>query len=207
MVSANFLSNANIANPEAFPGVTTTFIVTASNTFCTAIDSIIVFVNPIPQAFAGNDTTVTLNQTVQLHGLDLNNTPNATYSWSPSAGLNDANIATPVATATNDVAYLLTITTGNGCKSVDTINIRVFDKTEIYVPNAFTPNSDGLNDILKVKPVGIAQLKIFKIFDRWGTLVFSTKTLPLAGTDHLKIKLNLWVFTSGLRREYRIMGR
>lgn len=131
-------------------------------------------VNPTPQAFAGNDTIALKNQPLQLKGIDLNNAGSSGYSWLPSSGLNNLTIANPIAIVDKDITYQLTVTTANGCKSRDSILIKIFDLPEIYVPNAFSPNGDGLNDILKVKPVGLKSLKSFRIFDRWGSMLFST---------------------------------
>ncbi len=61
-----------------------------------------------------------------------------------------------------------------GCESFDDITIQVYQAPEIYLPNAFTPNGDGLNDLYKGKPVGIREFKYLKIFNRFGQQVFYT---------------------------------
>ena len=58
----------------------------------------------------------------------------------------------------------------------DTIRLSVFEGPEIYVPGAFTPNNDGKNDIFRPFPVGIKKLNYFRIFNRWGQLIYSTTT-------------------------------
>jgi gliding motility-associated-like protein len=70
--------------------------------------------------------------------------------------------------------YTLTATTGSGCKGVDEVNVKVYKGPEIYVPTAFTPNNDGLNDILKAIPVGIKEFRYFVVYNRWGQRVFYT---------------------------------
>lgn len=60
--------------------------------------------------------------------------------------------------------------------------VKVIDQTDVYVPTAFTPNGDGLNDIFRPRYIGIASLEYFKVFDRWGRLVFSSNVLG-AGWD------------------------
>jgi gliding motility-associated-like protein len=124
-------------------------------------------------AFAGNDTIVALDQPFELKG-----SGGIIYNWSPPFGLSDPSIANPRATLQQDATYFLTASTPAGCESRDTINIRVFKGPEIYVPTAFTPNGDGLNDIVSALPVGVT-FQYLKIFDRWGKLVFET-------TDHRK---------------------
>jgi gliding motility-associated-like protein len=128
------------------------------------------------KAFAGNDTIVGLGLPFQLMG-----SGGLIYSWSPAFGLSDPNISNPIASLTADAFYVLTVSTPAGCETSDTINIRVFKGPEIYVPTAFTPNGDGLNDLLKALPIGLT-LNYLKIFDRWGNLVFST-TDPRIGWD------------------------
>jgi gliding motility-associated-like protein len=124
-------------------------------------------------AFAGNDTIVALDQPFELKG-----SGGIIYNWSPPFGLSDPSISNPLATLQQDATYFLTVSTPAGCESKDTINIRVFKGPEIYVPTAFTPNGDGLNDVVTALPVGVT-FQYLKIFDRWGKLVFET-------TDHRK---------------------
>lgn len=133
-----------------------------------AIDTIRVFSS---KAFAGKDTLVAGGVPFQLQG-----SGGATYRWDPPTGLSNPNIPNPTATLTSDMTYVLTATTPVGCLSTDTINIRVFKGPDIYVPTAFSPNADGLNDILRAFPVGV-RFQYLHIYDRWGGLVFST-------TDH-----------------------
>ena len=130
-----------------------------------------VFINQA-LANAGNDTTVIKNEPFQLNG-----TGGETYSWSPSFGLNDAGIPNPVVILEDDARYTLTVTTVEGCTDTDEIVITVFKGSAIYVPSAFTPNNDGLNDRLKPYYVGIKSLEYFSIYNRWGQLVFTTRDM------------------------------
>lgn len=120
-------------------------------------------------AFAGNDTIVAIGQPFELNG-----TGGTLYDWSPAFGLSDPSIANPVAMLQQDATYFLTASSPAGCDSRDTIRIRVFKGPEIYVPSAFTPNGDGLNDMVTALPVGVT-FEYLKIFDRWGKLVFETR--------------------------------
>ncbi len=122
-------------------------------------------------AFAGNDTITASGQPLQLQA-----TGGVNYEWSPASGLNNPNIANPIAvlTGTQTYAYTVRAYTPLGCESFDTINIQVYQAPEIYLPNAFTPNGDGLNDLYKGKPVGIRDFKYLEIFNRFGQQVFYT---------------------------------
>ena len=100
----------------------------------------------------------------------------ASYSWSPAIGLSAANIANPVFRATQGQEYLITIRTPGNCVLVDTQTVRIFANGNIYVPTAFTPNADGLNDKLEFFSIGIKQFNFLRIFNRWGQLVFETRS-------------------------------
>ncbi|MDB5190871.1 MAG: type sorting protein [Segetibacter sp.] len=172
----NNMANATTLSPFVSPASTTTYVLTASNnTGCLkpASDTVIVSVIPRVAAFAGNDTIVVVGQTVQL-----NATGGKTYQWSPSFGLNNSHIANPVFNVPanmDSIKYRVLVTASSGCMAEDEITIRFFKTApQVFVPSAFTPNSDGKNDILKPILVGIKKLDFFKIFDRWGQMIFNT---------------------------------
>jgi gliding motility-associated-like protein len=130
-----------------------------------------IFINAT-NAFAGNDTVVIINTPFQLHGYGGN-----FYAWSPSTGLNDPKISNPVGKINEDMKYLLTVRTTEGCVDTASVQIRVFKGSAIYVPTGFTPNNDGRNDILKPEYIGIKSLSYFTIYNRWGQKVFTTNNL------------------------------
>ncbi len=129
------------------------------------------------QAFAGRDTIVSPGQPVQL-----NATGGVLYNWAPATGLSDPTIANPVAIIQNNTSYILTAYAPIGCETKDTINIKVLKGPAIYVPNAFTPNGDGRNDVFRFIPVGMTRIDYFRIFNRYGQLVYSS-TDPAKGWD------------------------
>jgi gliding motility-associated-like protein len=122
-------------------------------------------------AFAGNDTITPSGRPLQL----LAN-GGTSYEWIPASGLNNPNIANPIAilTGTQIYTYTLRAFTPQGCDSYDDINIQVYQAPEIYLPNAFTPDGNGLNDSYRGMPVGIKTFKSLKIFNRFGQEVFAT---------------------------------
>jgi gliding motility-associated-like protein len=83
----------------------------------------------------------------------------------------------PVATLQNDQLYYLKVSTADGCIASDSVKIRVFNSPGVLVPNAFTPNHDGLNDLLRPRYNGIQHLDYFAVYDRWGQLVFETRDM------------------------------
>ncbi|MBK6384693.1 MAG: gliding motility-associated C-terminal domain-containing protein [Chitinophagaceae bacterium] len=102
------------------------------------------------------------------------------YSWSPATGLSNPNIANPVVTAGaigDVVQYRVITSTIAGCKGEGYVTVRVYKGPDIYVPTGFTPNGDGKNDKFTPFPVGIKSYKYFRVFNRWGQLIFSTTKL------------------------------
>jgi gliding motility-associated-like protein len=120
---------------------------------------------------AGNDTIVAKDEPVQL---DARGDSGTTYIWSPSTGLNNAFIRNPVATLDRDQQYVLNTLSKEGCDSRSKILIRRYKGPELYIPNAFSPNDDALNDILKVFPVGIKSFGYFSVYTRGGQRIFHT---------------------------------
>lgn len=93
--------------------------------------------------------------------------------WSPAVFLNNPIIANPVFNGTEAQDYLVTITSRGGCITVDSQYVKVFKEINIYVPSAFTPNKDGLNDFLLPVPTGIVEFRYFRVFNRWGQLLYT----------------------------------
>ncbi|MBL7697313.1 MAG: gliding motility-associated C-terminal domain-containing protein [Chitinophagaceae bacterium] len=121
---------------------------------------------------AGRDTVVAKNQPVYL---DAKGGKNVNYTWTPSVGLSDPNSEKPIATLDRDITYTLYSVTDKGCEKTTDIFIKRYVGAEIYIPNAFTPNADGKNDVLKVFPVGFKSFDYMAIYNRYGQQVFFTK--------------------------------
>lgn len=138
-------------------------------------DSVTIKVLPPPKIFIGNDTILSIGESLKLKATDVNVVGFNQYEWSPSFGLSNPNIPDPVINSiSKNSTYAVIAKTSVGCEASDTINIKVFLKADIYVPNAFSPNGDGKNDVLKAIPVGIKIFKSFTVFDRFGQKVFWT---------------------------------
>ena len=107
----------------------------------------------------------------------LNVTGAAQYAWTPATTLNNPGIANPMATPTTTTTYVVKGTDLEGCKGYDTITVKVdnVNKGGYLMPNAFTPNNDGLNDCFGVKYWGVIEKFEFSIYNRWGNRIFTTK--------------------------------
>ncbi|HKP31316.1 MAG TPA: gliding motility-associated C-terminal domain-containing protein, partial [Chitinophagaceae bacterium] len=90
---------------------------------------------------------------------------------------NKSNIKNPVAILSENITYKVTVSTEEGCFAMDTINIKVFKTApDIFVPNAFTPTKES-NYLFRPIPVGISSIDFFRVYNRWGQLVFSTSQI------------------------------
>jgi gliding motility-associated-like protein len=175
---ATYLSDTTIANPVAQDparSIIYSLSVVGANG-CSSIQpaTVLVDVKPPPVVFAGDDTAVLAGQPVPLNGVDVNNVGFMSYQWSPPTGLSDPSIQDPLAQIVGNVTYTVTATTVEGCEGKGSIVIVVVPGSDIVVPNAFTPNGDGHNDVLRVDALGIRDFQYFKVFNRWGQEVFSS---------------------------------
>ena len=106
--------------------------------------------------------------------LDARQLTNASYSWSPAAGLSNTRIYNPVATLNANQVYHIRMIFPSGCVTVDTLPVTVFNTSTVLVPNVFTPNGDGQNDLLYANLRGVKRLNYFRVFNRWGKKLFET---------------------------------
>jgi gliding motility-associated-like protein len=120
----------------------------------------------------GSDTIVAFGQPLQLHatGGDL-------YLWTPASGLSDPTIADPVAILNGDIQYIVEAYTTFGCPTYDTIQIKAYKGPDIYVPNAFTPYNNGINDRFHPIAVGMYSIDFFEVFNRLGQRVYSARSI------------------------------
>ena len=96
--------------------------------------------------------------------------------WTPAINLNNATTFKPVFTSSAERQYAIEIRTATECLTIDTQLVKIVKSVEIYVPNAFTPNGDGKNDFLRPHLRGISELHYFKIFNRWGQLLYDNRS-------------------------------
>ncbi len=120
-------------------------------------------------ANAGNDYHIIIGNSTELYG-----NGGTQYVWAPSYNMNDSTLQNPTVTPFINTTYSLTVTNANGC--VDTAAIRIYvDDPRILMPNAFTPDGDNINDMLRAIYIGMEELYYLRIYNRWGEKVFETK--------------------------------
>jgi gliding motility-associated-like protein len=171
---ASGLNRTDIANPIARPNATTTYTVIgrdAAGCFSDTADVTITVGQP-SQLNLGRDTTIMAGSTLDLFA-NVTNSPALTYRWRSIAALSCPTCPTTKVAVNNDACVSCTVTNTFGCETTDTICIKTFCKSaQVFIPNAFSPDGDGVNDKLYVMGTGIRIVKSFRIFNRWGQLVF-----------------------------------
>jgi gliding motility-associated-like protein len=120
------------------------------------------------QPYAGPDQVIMVGDSVQFNAIG-----GTSYSWTPSTYLSDPNIGDPVGhfPVAGRFTYTLHETSDSGCSGNANVTITVLNHSEFILPNAFTPNNDGLNDLLVPIPLFNCTLINFMVFNRWGNLV------------------------------------
>ena len=174
------LSNLTIANPVAKPTSTISYKVAGADAdHCfTDTANIKVTVKPLPVVDAGAGAEILTGSSYQLQGTTSNDV--VKWDWTPAKYLNCTNCLSPMATPLEPMMYTLTATNALGCSASDTVSVKLLcSESRIYIPNAFTPNNDGLNDVFLIKGVGIRIVNRLTIYDRWGHLVFERSNFLL----------------------------
>ena len=170
---SNGLSDATIANPIASPLTTTDYYVTVTEEHGCK-DTLMVKVAVYPAAILVMPDSVNLyageTYSIQPESNCLH------FQWFPPSGLSATNISNPLASPEVRTRYFVNASTERGCAISDSIDVLV-KETVIDIPNAFTPGSNGNNDVFKPAKRGIASLKSFSIYNRWGQKVFESNDI------------------------------
>jgi len=132
---------------------------------------------------AGRDTTVNLGFPASISSFVLPFGRPVAVSWSPTAVLDCIDCPSTTLSPLNTDIYTITVVDSTGCMAVDSVTVRVTKNRPIYIPNAFSPNFDGNNDIFTAfgNP-GAEQIQLMRIFNRWGALMYEGENLPLNST-------------------------
>ncbi|MGX5818931.1 lectin-like domain-containing protein [Chitinophaga lutea] len=156
-----------------------------SDAGCMAEETISLIVRDL-QLDAGRDTIIARNQPLRLEAIAEGK--GLQFAWWPATGLDDPYSASPIATLVRDQPYRVRVTSPEGCWQEDELMVKVYEGPEFHVPNAFSPNGDGLNDRFRVIAAGVPAIDFFMIWDRWGTETFHTKALPAVWDGMLRGK-------------------
>ncbi len=168
------------SDPMATPLTTTTYTVTIADQYgCSDEVKRKITIHPLPVVYAGRDTSILYGTQLQL----IADAPGGMfYLWDPITHLNNPNIPDPIATPEVTTYYSVRVVDTNHCENRDTVKVIVRTDIPVNIPNAFSPNGDGKNDVFKPGNMIFQKLVEFRVFDRWGVEVFST-TDPSKGWD------------------------
>ena len=138
---------------------------------CQNKDSMLVHVfMPFTFDWVTQDTIVNYGDRIQLNS----ESEAIMWLWDPVTYLDDPLAKTPNATPLEPITYTLVGIDANGCKDTATVSIKIKHEPKVGMPNAFSPNGDGLNDVFRIANVKYEKLNSFQVFNRWGAEVFNT---------------------------------
>ena len=167
------LSSTDIASPFANPSISTNYRVIGYDEHNCFTDTAYVYVTvgPNPTVEIGPNLSIATGSSVTFQPT-FTNGPITSWNWNQDRSLSCTDCQSPTARIENNTSYSLSVENVYGCRTVDTVSITVFCKSaQFFLPNAFTPDGDGINDKLMIRGSGIS-VKSFRIFNRWGNLVF-----------------------------------
>jgi gliding motility-associated-like protein len=147
--------------------------------YITTDDLMVKFIKP-PTINAGGIVYVLKDRNLTLKPFVSD--PNVQYLWTPNIGISDDKVKNPVITGEADRTYTLKVTNSNGCTSQDQVSVKV--SPSLTVPNTFTPNADGINDIWEIKGLIAYQEATIDVFNRYGQKLFHSNgySSPWNGT-------------------------
>lgn len=164
-----YLNNTASATPVSKPSETITYYLTGTDAEgCNGKDSVTIRVNPLPSVKA---TTQTPQTDCGADGVQLLATGANSYNWIPAALCNSSTVADPIATLMESQVFYVTGTDSKGCSNIDSVLITVRKDDILFVPNAFSPNGDGLNDIFTPRIYCDLDLVNCSVYNRYGQLV------------------------------------
>ena len=179
---AMYLSDSSARNPVLSPETSQAYSVIATDANgCRDTMFFSVTVHPSAILYLPDSVTLYPGETYQISP----ETNCSNFFWSPAGGLSSPYISNPQASPAISTQYIVRASTEYGCKTTDTLLIHVADESVIDLPNAFTPGN-SVNNEFKIIKRGIATLNYFRIFNRWGNLVFDSKDIDKGWNGEFK---------------------
>jgi len=169
----NDLSGAFSKTPIVKPNGTTRYTVTVTDSNnCTDTAGVLIVIHTKPVVYAGNDKVIIKGGATILGG-KIDDPTNVNFSWVPSPSLNDIHLLNPVADPDANTDYVLNASSAIGCGiSSDTVSVKVYGA--FYIPNAFTPNGDGLNDSWHIPALQAFPDAVLSVYNRYGNKIFES---------------------------------
>ncbi len=151
---------------------TTTYVLIATNGACVDKDTIIVSSNALPVVDAGPMINMPIFSSASIGG-NPTGPSGSTFNWNPVLALDNPTNANPTSGTTVTTIYTVTVIDGNGCANSDTVT--VFISPEIRIPNGFSPNGDGKNDVWQIDNIYQFPDCEVEVYNRWGEQLFYSK--------------------------------
>jgi gliding motility-associated-like protein len=172
------LNNPNSATPIASPHLTMKYRVVSFEGSCIPdTDYVKLTVHPLPDVTASGEATIIAGNStnIQATGNLIDK-----FKWEPAESLSCNDCPDPTASPLKTTEYIIRVYTTFGCVDSDKVTITVLcDKSQIFIPNTFTPNGDGQNDVFYPRGVGLGNIKSFRIYNRWGEVVFEKNNITM----------------------------
>ena len=202
----NGLSSDSISNPTAIPPNSVTYKVVVSNSAgCSDTAQTVVTVYERALASAGPDKLIVKGQTTALNGSIIGTYKS--FTWSPLLNITNLQTLNPLVNPVADITYVLDVLSNNGCgTSSDSVSVKVFNG--IYIPNAFTPNGDGINPTWSIPALNAFPGFELRVFDRFGHVVFENKNFNIPWDGRYKgqdVSPGVYVYIINLPNPQRIL--
>jgi gliding motility-associated-like protein len=203
----SYISCTNCPDPIVNPPLRTVYnVVFLEPHGCQDTSQVDVQINPpFTLTLVNKDTTIEAGDQIQLTSYGAFG-----YNWMPNYYLSAVNTGIVYASPIQDITYTIIGTdTFNSCPQEYSFNVKVIEK-DLWIPNAFTPNGDGTNDVIRITSKKYMKLQEFRIFNRWGNEVFMAKNINEAWDGTINSKpcdagmyyyRARWVFPSGKIQE------
>ncbi len=150
---------------------------------CTATAGSTVFANDLFYVNAYGDTTI-INENSTIIGVNVFQNGNYSYSWIPDEFIEYPNFSTALVSPTVTTTFTITVVeAGSGCTNIDSLVVNVLPTTYIFIPNAFSPNGDGFNDLFELIKGEVVSLQDVQILNRWGQIVYRQPYLNWDGNN------------------------
>jgi len=177
---ASLVSNSSDSTVTAAPRSTTFFSLIGSDSQGCFYDTANVTVTVFPYpTLSIPDSVVTINVGSEYKITTIGSPDIAFWQWMPLSGLSCTNCAEPVLKSSRSQIYTVHARNIAGCGVDRTLNVTVLCKGQnLFIPNTFSPNADGMNDYFYPRGTGLFVIKSFRIFSRIGTLVFEKSNFP-----------------------------
>ena len=168
------IENDTAASTVVSPKSTITYTVTVADDCYFDTDSVTITVNPLPIVTAREDTSIFRRDSVRIFADGTGHI----YKWNPPYRVSFPDSSSSYASPYITTTYEVTNIDSNGCANKTDVKIYVREVcNSLFIPNAFSPNGDGINDYFTLIDYGDSKLLLLQIFNRWGELIFETKNL------------------------------